>query len=195
MISKYSITNKDQRRGWHGWSSIINRCIPLSAQYPFILEKSMSNTTDMWSWMWRIARIVWMWLLWLVVRGWCSWWMRLLNWHQSRGNIMLSTISFWVFRICTLSLLVKSTKNILGIEVLSNSILLIFILFVGIIFICIISFEAVVCNIWFMISTKLSKNAGTSNLLIEFSESELCTAIGKFYYNCKEEGVLTKRSS
>ena len=44
-----------------------------------------------------------------------------------------------------------------------------------------------------MIFTKLNKNATTGHLLIELSETFLHPVLEKFYLNCKEEGVLTRR--
>ena len=44
-----------------------------------------------------------------------------------------------------------------------------------------------------MICTKLSKFATPGHLLIEMSEAYLHPVLEKFYLNCKEEGVLTRR--
>lgn len=44
-----------------------------------------------------------------------------------------------------------------------------------------------------MISTKLHKITATNHLLVEVAEGALPSMILKFYENCKEEGVLTRR--
>lgn len=46
---------------------------------------------------------------------------------------------------------------------------------------------------YYMISTKLHKITATNHLLVEVAEGALPSMILKFYENCKEEGVLTRR--
>ena len=46
-----------------------------------------------------------------------------------------------------------------------------------------------------MISTKLSRNAVAANLMIEFTDKALHPVLEKFYLNCKDQGVLVRRSS
>ena len=44
-----------------------------------------------------------------------------------------------------------------------------------------------------MITTKLIKNAQTTSLMVEFSDQSLPLPIERFYYNCNEENVYTRR--
>lgn len=46
-----------------------------------------------------------------------------------------------------------------------------------------------------MISTRLNKNAVADNLMIEFTGRPMHPVLEKFYLNCKDQGVLVRRSS
>ena len=55
-------------------------------------------------------------------------------------------------------------------------------------------FKSVFIDKTAMISTKLKKDAKTQDLLVEFSSQEVEGAVERFLKNCREEGVLIRRS-
>ncbi len=115
--------------------------------------------------------------------------------------------SSWASEISTLSLSLRRTKNILEmsedkifISMPNDNIDFIFLALneVSFIFFEEITFRNFILWRFFliiMISTKLNKNAVAGNLMIEFSDIPLHPVLEKFYLNCKDEGVLVRRSS